>query len=94
MQSCKGLYRFGWQPTTTTKESPIRAVFLYHYGVNTVDYISIVEAAEKWGITRRRVQVLCNEGRIPGLTKFGKAWAIPKDAEKPADARKTPKKTQ
>lgn len=54
-----------------------------------MDYISIAEAAEKWGITRRRVQVLCNEGRIPGLTKFGKAWAIPKDAEKPADARKT-----
>ena len=51
-------------------------------------YISIAEAAEKWGITPRRVQVLCSEGRIPGLTKFGKAWAIPKDAEKPADARK------
>jgi hypothetical protein len=53
-----------------------------------MDYISIAEAAEKWGITRRRVQVLCNTDRIPGLTKFGKAWAIPKDAEKPADARK------
>jgi len=53
-----------------------------------MDYISIAEAAQKWGITPRRVQVLCNEGRIPGLTKFGKAWAIPKDAEKPADARK------
>lgn len=53
-----------------------------------MDYISIAEAAEKWGITPRRVQVLCSEGRISGLTKFGKAWAIPKDAEKPADARK------
>ncbi|MEG1578694.1 MAG: helix-turn-helix domain-containing protein, partial [Oscillospiraceae bacterium] len=53
-----------------------------------MDYISIAEAAEKWGITPRRVQVLCNQGRIPGLTKFGKAWAIPKDAEKPEDARK------
>lgn len=53
-----------------------------------MDYISIAEAAEKWGITPRRVQVLCSEGRIPGLKKFGKAWAIPKDAEKPADARK------
>ena len=52
-----------------------------------MDYISIANAAEKWGITRRRVQVLCNEGRIPGLTKLGKAWAIPKDAEKPEDAR-------
>jgi excisionase family DNA binding protein len=53
-----------------------------------MDYISIAEAAEKWNITRRRVQVLCNEGRIPGLTRFGKAWAIPRDAVKPADARK------
>jgi len=54
-----------------------------------MDYISIAKAAEKWGITRRRVQVLCAQDRIPGLTKFGKAWAIPKDAEKPTDARKT-----
>ena len=53
-----------------------------------MDYISIAEAAEKWGITRRRVQVLCTQGRIPGLTKFGKAWAIPKDAKKPNDRRK------
>ena len=53
-----------------------------------MDYISIAEAAKKWGITRRRVQVLCAQGRIPGLTKFGKSWAIPKDAVKPIDARK------
>ncbi len=53
-----------------------------------MDYISIAEAAEKWGITLRRVQTLCSQNRIPGLTKFGKSWAIPKDAEKPADARK------
>ena len=53
-----------------------------------MDYISIAQAAEKWGITRRRVQVLCSQRRIPGLTKFGKSWAISKDAEKPMDARK------
>lgn len=53
-----------------------------------MNYISIAEAAEKWGITPRRVQVLCNQGRIPGVAKLGRAWAIPKDAEKPADARK------
>lgn len=47
-----------------------------------MDYISIAEAAENWGITRRRVQVLCVQGRIPGSTKFGKTWAIPKDAKK------------
>lgn len=56
-----------------------------------MDYISIAEAAQKWGITPRRVQVLCSQERIPGLTKFGKAWAIPKDAEKPADMRKIKK---
>lgn len=54
-----------------------------------MDYISIAEVAEKWGITRRRVQVLCAQGRIPGVAKFGKAWAIPIDAEKPSDARVT-----
>ena len=53
-----------------------------------MDYISIAEAAKKWGITCRRGQVLFAQGRIPGLTKFGKSWAIPKDAEKPIDARK------
>lgn len=47
-----------------------------------MEYISIAEASEKWGITPRRVQVLCAQDRIPGLTKFGKAWAIPKDARK------------
>lgn len=57
-------------------------------GCDNMDYISIAEAAEKWGITPRRVQVLCAQGRIPGLTKFGKAWAIPKNAEKPIDRRK------
>ena len=53
-----------------------------------MDYISISEAAKKWEITPRRVQVLCAQGRIPGLTKFGKSWAIPKDAVKPEDKRK------
>lgn len=53
-----------------------------------MDYISIAEAAEKWEITPRRIQVLCNQGRIPGIAKLGRAWAILKNAEKPADARK------
>ena len=53
-----------------------------------MDYISIAEAAKKWGISRRRVQVLCAQERIQGLERLGKTWAIPKDAEKPADGRK------
>ena len=52
-------------------------------------YITIKELAEKWDLTVRRVQILCAEGRIPGVQKFGRAWVIPIDAEKPKDARVT-----
>jgi excisionase family DNA binding protein len=52
------------------------------------DYISVQQAAEKWGISERRIQKLCEENRIEGALRFGHAWAIPKDAEKPADLRK------
>lgn len=52
------------------------------------EYMSAKEAAEKWGITERRVQKLCEENRIPGVVRFGHALAIPMDAEKPADLRK------
>jgi predicted site-specific integrase-resolvase len=52
-----------------------------------MDYISTKKAAEKWGISERRIQKLCEEGRIPGVIRFVRVWAIPKDTEKPADAR-------
>lgn len=52
-----------------------------------MEYISISQAAEKWGITPRRIQVLCKQDRIPGAARIGYVWAIPKDAEKPRDAR-------
>jgi hypothetical protein len=52
-----------------------------------MDYISVAQAAEKWSITAKRIQVLCREKRIPGAGRIGRAWLIPKDAEKPADAR-------
>ena len=42
---------------------------------------------EKWGISERRIQKLCEENRIDGTEKFGRAWMIPKDAEKPVDGR-------
>lgn len=53
-----------------------------------LDYISVQQAAEKWEISERRIQKLCEENRIEGAVRFGHAWAIPKNAEKPADARK------
>ena len=51
------------------------------------DYMTIKEAAEKWGISTRRVTTLCHEGRIEGVVKFGASFAIPADSEKPADLR-------
>ncbi len=51
------------------------------------EYISAPEAAVKWGISERRVQKLCEEGRIPGVAKFSRMWLIPKNAKKPIDGR-------
>lgn len=56
-------------------------------GSEDMEYITIKEAAEKWDLSVRRVQTICNEGMIQGVIKFGHAWAIPKDAEKPVDKR-------
>ena len=52
-----------------------------------MEYLSICQMAEKCGVSRRRIQVLCSENRIEGAERIGFAWAIPSDAEKPADAR-------
>ncbi len=52
-----------------------------------MEYMSISEAAAKWNVTNRRIQVLCVQERIPGACRIGNMWAIPKDAEKPVDAR-------
>ena len=52
-----------------------------------MEYLTSVEMSEKWGITSRRISVLCSEGRIEGVIKKGKTWLIPSDAEKPVDAR-------
>ncbi|SJN79266.1 two-component response regulator,Tn1549-like,CTn4-Orf26 [Clostridioides difficile] len=46
-----------------------------------MEYMSCPEAAKKWGISERRVQILCREKRIQGVSKLGYMWLIPKDAE-------------
>jgi len=50
-------------------------------------YITVKEASSKWGISDRRIRVLCSEGRIPGAYQEGRGWKIPIDAEKPVDGR-------
>ena len=50
-------------------------------------YITVKQAAEKWGISERRIRVLCTQGKINGAYQEGRGWKIPIDAEKPADGR-------
>lgn len=57
-----------------------------------MDYISCPEAAKIWSISERRVQKLCEDGRIPGVVKFSRMWMIPKDTQKPADGRSKKRK--
>lgn len=52
------------------------------------DYISIRDAANKWNVSERRVNQYISQGRVPGVERFGRSWAIPADAEKPNDPRK------
>ena len=52
-------------------------------------FICAREAADRWGISQRRVAVLCSENRIANATMVGNMWIIPDDAEKPIDARST-----
>ena len=50
-------------------------------------FMTVKQAAEKWGISDRRIRVLCAEGKIPGAYQEGRGWKIPADAEKPTDGR-------
>lgn len=55
-------------------------------------YLTTLEMSKKWGVSARRVALLCEQERIEGVIKKGKTWLIPEDAEKPADRRKNVKK--
>ena len=50
-------------------------------------FITVKQASEKWGISDRRIRVLCAEGKISGAYQEGRSWKIPADARKPADGR-------
>lgn len=52
-----------------------------------MDYLTVKEIAEKWGISERRLQTMCKEGIVEGSKRFGRSWAIPEDAVKPVDRR-------
>lgn len=50
-------------------------------------FMSVKQAAEIWGISDRRIRVLCSQGKIPGAYQEGRGWKIPIDAVKPSDGR-------
>ena len=39
-------------------------------------YLSIAQTAERWGISTRRIQILCGEGRVPGAIRIGTVWGF------------------
>ena len=50
-------------------------------------FMTTKQAAEKWGLSDRRVRILCTDGQIPGAFQEGRGWKIPADAVKPTDGR-------
>ena len=62
--------------------------------VSIMGYMTASQAAKKWNISQRRVQILCAENRIKGTFKLGESWAIPEDAVKPEDNRKVRKENE
>ena len=50
-------------------------------------YMTIKDAAKLWGISARRIQILCRAGRVPGAERAGRIWLIPEGTKKPGDAR-------
>ena len=52
-----------------------------------MDLMTTKDASEKWGISIRRVQVLCDNGKVPFAFKLGDIWVMPKDTPKPVDGR-------
>ena len=52
-----------------------------------MNYMTTKEASLKWGISDRRIRILCTEGKIEGAMKIGRNWSVPSDAMKPIDNR-------
>ena len=59
-----------------------------------MDYMTLKEASEKWGVSPRRINYYCTAGRIPGAVKMATIWLLPKNAEKPIDGRTKQGKVQ
>lgn len=67
------------------KKKYTNVVLRRHY---MMEYLTVREMAERWGISSRMVTIYCKEGRIPGAVKKGNLWLLPIDSVKPIDNRK------
>ena len=52
-----------------------------------MDWMTVKEASELWGISGRRVQILCNAKKVTGAKRLGNMWVIPQGTPKPIDGR-------
>ena len=57
-----------------------------------MQYLSVIEIAEKWNVSERSVRNYCAHGRVPGAFLSGKTWNIPENAEKPERINKKEEK--
>ena len=57
----------------------------------SMNYLTTVEMSKIWGISSRRISLLCSQNRIEGAVKKGKTWLIPIEAKKPIDPRREKK---
>jgi AraC-like DNA-binding protein len=70
------------------KDDIMRYNALYLEVVLLMQYMTIKQAAQKWGVQERQIQTLCSKNRIDGAIRFNRSWAIPKNASKPNDKRR------
>ena len=56
--------------------------------VGVILYLTVKEAAEKWGVGTRIVTLYCAENKIEGVVKRGNLWLIPEHARRPTDKRR------
>ena len=52
-----------------------------------MDYSTVKETAQRWGVSVRTVNMHLNAGRVPGAVRKEHGWLVPADAQKPVDRR-------
>ncbi len=56
-----------------------------------MSFLTTTEMSKVWGISSRRIALLCSQGRVNGATMKGKTWLIPEETKKPIDPRRMQK---